>query len=138
MTIFDRFNVRIVAAGAGLCGIAVALSPHVVAAPLTTGGYECFQAAAGEVGGASPVADGCSPAGAPISDMAGIPMALPGPVPAAAPVPAGAPIPVVAPAPGGAPLIDMSGGYCGKGEPIGPLPDGAPASGQPILPGPTG
>ncbi|MDQ1750363.1 MAG: hypothetical protein QOE71_1419, partial [Pseudonocardiales bacterium] len=27
MTIFDRFNVRVVAAGAGLCGVAMALSP---------------------------------------------------------------------------------------------------------------
>src|ERR1700682_3990308 len=52
MTIFDRFNVRVVAAGAGLCGVAMALSPHVAAAPLPTGGYECFQASGGEAGGA--------------------------------------------------------------------------------------
>ncbi|MDT5244038.1 MAG: hypothetical protein QOD36_1414, partial [Mycobacterium sp.] len=96
MTIFDRFNVRVVAAGAGLCGVAIALSPHVVAAPLTTGGYDCFQASAGEVG-ASPVAGACSPASAPLADMAGVPMALPGPVPVAAPAPLAAPVPLGAP-----------------------------------------
>jgi hypothetical protein len=158
MTIFDRFNVRVVAAGAGLCGVAMALSPHVAAAPLPTGGYECFQAPAGEAGGAAPAAGACSPASAPFADMAGVPMALPGPVPVAAPaplaapvplgapvgapvplgapVPAGAPVPVGAPVAGGAPLTDMSGAYAGKGDPTGPPPDGAPVSGQPILPGP--
>jgi hypothetical protein len=170
MTIFDRFNIRVVAAGAGLCGVAMALSPDVAAAPLPTGGYACVQTTVGEADGASPVAGVCSPASAPLSDMAGIPLALPGPVPVgapvaapvpvgapvaapvpvgapvaapvpvgapvAAPVPVGAPVPVVAPVPGGAALIDMAGGYGGKGQPTGPLPDGAPASGQPILPGP--
>jgi hypothetical protein len=156
MTIFDRFNIRVVAAGAGLCGVAMALSPDVAAAPLPTGGYACVQTTAGEADGASPVAGVCSPASAPLSDMAGIPLALPGPVPVgapvpvaapvAAPVPVGAPVPVAAPVaapvpvgapvPGGAALIDMAGGYGGKGQPTGPLPDGAPASGEPILPGP--
>ena len=140
MTIFDRFNIGVVAAGVGLCGVAMALSPDVAAAPLITGGPACVQPAAGEVGGASPVANACSPASAPASDMAGIPMALPGPVPGVAPVPVGAPlaapVPVGAPVPGGGPLVDMSGGFAGKGDPTGPLPDGAPLSGQPILPGP--
>ena len=50
MAIFDRFNIRLVAAGAGLCGIALALSPNVAAAPLKTGGYECLQTSVGGVG----------------------------------------------------------------------------------------
>jgi hypothetical protein len=151
MTIFDRFNVRVVAAGAGLCGVAMALSPQVAAAPLPTGGYECFEASAGEFGGAAPATAPCSPASAPLADMAGIPMALPGPVPvvpAAPPVPVvplAPPVPVVpvapavplgAPLAGGAPLTDMSGAFGGKGDPTNPPPDGAPVSGQPILPGP--
>ena len=153
MTNFGRFNVRVVAAGAGLCGVAIALSPHVAAAPLPTGGYECFSASAGEAGGA-PAAAACSPASAPLADMAGIPMALPGPVPvvpAAPPVPVvplAPPVPVVpvappvplgaplAPVAGGAPLTDMSGAFGGKGDPTNPPADGAPVSGQPILPGP--
>src|ERR1700731_4176351 len=116
MTIFDRFNIRVVAAAAGLCGIAIALSPEVAAAPLITGGNGCHQTTAGEAGSASPAAadgmpvaggaDGmpvaggagglpvaggagglpvagaaggfpvagpCSPASAPVADMAGIP-----------------------------------------------------------------
>ena len=153
MTIFGRFNVRVVAAGAGLCGAAMALSPHVAAAPLPTGGYECFSASAGEVG-AAPGAAPCSPASAPLADMAGIPMALPGPVPvvpAAPPVPVvplAPPVPVVpvappvplgaplAPVAGGAPLTDMAGAFGGKGDPTNPPAVGAPVSGQPILPGP--
>lgn len=156
MAIFDRFTVRAVAAGAGLCGLALALTPDVAAAPLVTGGYDCYSASAGEVG-AAPAAP-CAPAGAPISEMAGVPMALPGPVPvvpaappvpvvplappvpvvpAAPPVPLGAPVAApLAPAAGGAPLTDMSGAFAGKGDPVGPPPAGAPAPGQPILPGP--
>jgi hypothetical protein len=160
MMVFDRFNIRVVAAAAGLCGVAVALSADVAAAPLITGGSACVQTTAGEAGGASPVAAMCSSASAPLSDMAGIPMALPGPVPVVAPAPLGAPAPVGAPlgapapvgaplgapvpvgaplgapVPVGAPLIDNSGVYGGKGQPTGPPPDGAPVSGQPILPGP--
>ena len=154
MTIFDRFNIRVVAAGAGLCGVAMALSPDVAAAPLPTGGYACVQTTAGEADGASSVAGVCSPASAPLADMAGIPMALPGPVPvvpAAPPVPVvplAPPVPVVpvappvplgaplAPVAGGAPLTDMSGAFGGKGDPTNPPADGAPVSGQPILPGP--
>lgn len=157
MTIFDRFNVRVVAAGAGLCGVAMALSPHVAAAPLITGGYECLQTQAGEAAGA---AGPCSPASAPLADMAGVPMALPGPVPVvpaappvpvvplappvpvvpvAPPVPLGAPVAApLAPVAGGAALTEMAGGFTGKGDPISPPPAGAPAPGQPILPGPQG
>jgi hypothetical protein len=152
MTIFNRVTVTVVAAGAGLCGVALALSAHAVATPLITGGYECLQTQAG----AAPAAAPCAPAGAPIAEMAGVPMALPGPVPvvpAAPPVPVvplAPPVPVVpvappvplgaplAPAAGGAPLTEMAGGFTGKGDPISPPAPGAPAPGQPILPGPQG
>jgi hypothetical protein len=175
MTIFDRFNITVVAAGAGLCGVALAFSPPAAAAPLITGGgYACVQTSSGDAVGAAPAATGavgaaaaagaCGPASAPLSEMAGVPMALPGPVPVAAPpVPAGVPpvpvgvppvpvgvppvpvgvppvpvgAPVAAPVPVGAPLTAMSG-VAGKEQPSGPPPDGAPVSGQPILPGPTG
>jgi hypothetical protein len=151
MTIFDRFAIRVIAAGAGLCGAAMAFSPDVTAAPLTTGGYECMQPAAAQAGGA-PVADACGPASAAVADMAGIPMALPGPLPIAPPVPVVPPLPIAPPlpivpvVPAGAPvaaaapvpvgLIDMAKGYAGKGDPVGPPAPGAPVSGQPILPGP--
>ena len=152
MTIIDRFNITVVAAGAGLCSVALALSPQVAAAPLITGGgYACVQTSSGdavgaapaatEAVGAAPAAGACGPASAPLSDMAGVPMALPGPVPVAAPVPAGAPVPVGAPVgapvPVGAPLTVMSG-VGGKEQPSGPPPAGAPVSGQPIMPGPAG
>ena len=143
MAIFDRSNIRLVAAGAWLCAIAIALSPEVAAAP--PGGNECFEGK-GEV---------CT-ASAPLAGMAGIPMALPGPVPAApaAPVvPAAPPIPVIpmappvpvvpaAPVPAAAPLAGGAGftdvpGLGGKGAPTGPPPAGAPVPGQPIVPGPS-
>ncbi|MDT5112276.1 MAG: hypothetical protein QOE20_4166 [Mycobacterium sp.] len=153
MTIFDRFAIRVIAAGAGLCGAAMAFSPDVAAAPLTTGGYECMQPAAGQAGAApvaAPVAAGCSSASAAVADMAGIPMALPGPVPMAPPVPVVPPLPLAPPIPAvpvipaGAPaaagvpagVIDMAKGYAGKGDLVGPPAPGAPVSGQPILPGP--
>jgi hypothetical protein len=153
MAIFDRSNIRLVAAGAWLCAIAIALSPEAAAAP--PGGNECFEGK-GEV---------CT-ASAPLAGMAGIPMALPGPVPAApvvpvvpaAPavpvVPAAPPIPVIpmappvpvvpaAPVPAAAPLAGGAGftdvpGLGGKGAPTtGPPPAGAPVPGQPIIPGPS-
>jgi hypothetical protein len=140
MTIFDRFNITVVAS-AGLCGAAIALSQAAAAAPLITGGYACIQASAGDtapsVAATGPVADGgCGPASAPLADMAGIPLTLPGPVPVGAPL--GAPVPVGAPL--GAPVpvgvIDVAAGYGGKGAPTGPPPAGAPVPGQPVLPGP--
>ena len=142
ITIVARFNIKVVAA-VGLCGAAVALSPAAAAAPLKTGGYDCFETAAG---GNTPVAaEVCSPASAPVAEMSGVPLALPGPVPA--PVPwvtrpvgprsVGAPIPVGAPVPVGAPIADMSGTYAGKGDPTGPAPTGALVPGQPVLPGPS-
>jgi hypothetical protein len=150
MTIFDRFSIRLVAAGAGLCGAALVFSPDVPAAPLITGGgYECMTAAAGEAGGV-PAAAPCAPPAAPLADMAGVPMALPGPIPAAPPVPVVPPVPLAPPVPvvpvvpaapvaapvaGGAP-IDMANGYAGKGDPVLPAPPGAPVNGQPIPAGP--
>jgi hypothetical protein len=144
MAVFGRFNIRFVVAGAGLCMIAIPLSPEVAAAP-PGGGNGCFEGK-GEV---------CT-SSAPLADMAGVPMALPGPIPAApavpvvpaAPpvpvVPAAPPVPVVpaagapaaAPLAAGAPLTDMAG-LGGKGAPTGPPPAGAPVSGQPLLPGPS-
>ena len=51
MTIFYRFNIGLVGAVAGLCGVAMALSPDVAAAPWMTGGYDCIQNSAGDVVG---------------------------------------------------------------------------------------
>lgn len=143
-----RFNIEVVAA-AVLCGAAVALSPSAAAAPLMAGGDECLQTSAGT---AVP-AEMCGPAAAPVADMAGVPLALPGPVPvpvpAAVPIPAGLPVPVGAPipvgapvaagapVPAGAPLAEMAGTYAGKGDLTGPAPAGAPVPGQPVLPGPS-
>ena len=50
MTIFDRFNIKVIAVGAGLCGAAIAFSPDTAAAPLKTGGA-CIEGQAGEVAG---------------------------------------------------------------------------------------
>ncbi|MCB1686424.1 MAG: hypothetical protein KDI31_18140, partial [Pseudomonadales bacterium] len=84
MAIFDRISIRVVAVGAGLCGIAFALSPGVALA----GGYDCLETAAGEPAAAA--------ACAPVTGMAGVPMALPGPLPVVAPaLPLAPPVPVV-------------------------------------------
>jgi hypothetical protein len=139
MAFFDRFNIRAVAAGAGLCATAFALSPDVAAAPLTTE-YECAPGA--------PAGKECVAPAAAVANMAGVPMALPGPVPVvpAAPpvpvVPAAPPVPVVpagAPVAAGAP-VDMAGGagaFAGKGDPVIPAPAGAPVPGQPLPAGPS-
>jgi hypothetical protein len=59
MTIFDRFNITVVAAGAGLCSVALALSPQVAAAPLITGGgYACVHTSSGDAVGAAPAVGG--------------------------------------------------------------------------------
>ena len=133
-----------------MCVIAIALSPEVAAAP--PGGNECFEGK-GEV---------CT-ASAPLAGMAGIPMALPGPVPAAPAVPvvpaappirwfprrpdaggshgspraggAAAPVPAAAPLAGGAGFTDVPAR--GEGAPTGPPPAGAPVPGQPLIPGPS-
>ncbi|MEK1164451.1 beta-xylosidase, partial [Mycobacterium ulcerans] len=60
MTIFDRFNFKVVAC-AGLCGAAIALSPQAAAVPLKTDGYACIQGMAGE--GGAPAAGGPAAAG---------------------------------------------------------------------------
>ncbi len=91
MTFLDRFNIKVVAS-AGLFAAAIALCPGAAAAPFTTGGYACIQSSAGgaavPAGAGGPAAAGsatgagaCVPASAPVADMAGIPMALPGPLP---------------------------------------------------------
>ena len=162
MAIFDRFSIRVVAVGAGLFGIALALSPGVALA----GGSECLETSAGDPAAAA--AAGC----APITGMSGVPMALPGPVPALAPVvPLAPPVPVVPLAPpvpvvpplappvpvanavplapvaplvppvlAGAPVaglpLSAMGGLAGKGDSTGAAPSGAPMPGEPILPGP--
>jgi hypothetical protein len=152
MAIFDRFDLKVIAVG-GLCGVAIALSPGIAAA----GGYECLQTSAGQAGPAAPAC-------APVTEMAGVPMALPGPplvpplvppplvppplVPPVVPpplvpplvppvpiVPIGAPIAAGAPL---APITTMGGAAGGKGDSTGPAPAGAPVAGQPTAPGPTG
>ncbi len=59
MTIFDRFNIKVVAS-AGLCAAAIALSPDAAAAPFIDGGYACIQSSAG--GAAAPAAAAGGPA----------------------------------------------------------------------------
>jgi len=152
MAIFDRVSIRVIAAGVGLCGIAIALTPGTAAA----GGCE-YQTAAGQPAPAAPGAV-C----APVTEMAGVPMALPGP-PLAPPIvppplvppivppplvppfppplvppivpPLAGPVPIGAPV-AGLPLTTMGGAAAGKGDPVGPAPSGAPVAGQPIAPGP--
>jgi hypothetical protein len=166
VTIFDRFNITVVAS-AGLFGVAMALSPGAAAVPVKTGGA-CIYGQAGEVApfaggpvgaaGAPVVAGAC---GAPLTDMSGIPLAAPG----AVPVPLGPPLialgpplppvvplgaPVGAPLPIGAPLVALGGAPLDvvpaapiidmsgvKDQPTGPAPTGGPTSGQPITPGPS-
>ncbi|MDA4109711.1 hypothetical protein MHOL44478_20970 [Mycobacterium holsaticum DSM 44478] len=161
MTVFDRGKITAVV-GAGLCGVAVALSPTALAVPFKTGGADCVETSAGQA--PAPAAAGVC---LPLTDMAGVPMALPGPVPVAPPVippplvppvvppplvpppvvpppvvpplappiaAAGAPIAPLAPV---APITEMAGAG-GKGVVTGPAPAGAPVPGQPLAPGPTG
>jgi hypothetical protein len=146
MTIFDRVNMRVVAVGAGLCGVAMALSPDAAAVPLVTGGYECIQTSSGDAAGALPAGSACSPASAPLNEMAGVPMALPGPVPVGVPpvppvpvgvppVPVGVPpvppvpvgVPPVPPVPAGVPPVPVGLPPVPVGAPVGaPVPAGAP------------
>lgn len=160
MAIVDRFNIKLVAS-AGLCGAAIALSPNAAAAPLITGGHACIEGQAGEApfvagapaaGGAPAAAGACA---APLTDMSGVPLAVPGPLPLGAPVPLAPPVPLVPPVPpvpvvpagaplvalGGAapdglpaaPIIDMSGV---KDVTTGPAPTGGPVPGRPVPAGP--
>ncbi|MCV7028434.1 hypothetical protein [Mycobacterium sherrisii] len=159
MPIFDRFNIGVVAC-AGLCGAAIALSPDAVAVPYMTGGGACMYGQAGEAGGA-PAAGGpaaaAAPCAAPLTDMAGVPLVVPGPgivpvpagaplialgppippVPLGAPLPLGAPpVPIAAPLPLGAPLVALGG--VADGVPVAPLIDMAGAKDAPSGPPPTG
>ena len=159
-----RFTHKVVVS-VGFCGAALAMIPNAAAAPLKTGGGYCIEDAAGAAGApvAAAGAGGAPALCAPVADMAGVPLAVPGPLPVGAaaigapvpvvvppvpvgvpPVPvgaaAGAPIPVGAPILGaplpiGAPILDMAGG---KGASTGSAPAGAPVAGQPIMPGPSG
>lgn len=130
----------------------------------TAGGAGTVAGGAPAAGGAGTVAAGTPGAGgicaAPMTDMSGVPMAVPGPLPVGAPVPIVPPLPLAPPVPivppvpvvpagaplialGGpaaageaaAPLIDMSGV---KDAPTGAAPTGGPAAGQPTRPGPSG
>ena len=155
MAIADRFSIKALAS-AGLFGAAMVASPVAAAVPLITGGHACVQGQAGAVPAAAgpvaaaPVAAGpaAGACGAPLTDMSGIPLAVPGPipapvVPAAAPlpvVPAGAPLIALGPVPAApvdgvpvAPVIPMAGG---KEHPAGPAPAGGPQPGKPVPPGP--
>ena len=159
-----RFTHKVVVS-VGFCGAALAMIPNAAAAPLKTGGGYCIEDAAGAAGAPVAVAGaaGAPVLCAPVADMAGVPLAVPGPLPlgaaaigapvpvvvppvpvgvppvpvgaaAGAPIPVGAPI-LGAPVPIGAPVLDMAGG---KGAVTGPAPAGAPVAGQPIMPGPSG
>ena len=171
MTVFDRFNIT-VGAIAGLCGAAMALSPEAAATPLKTGGYACVQGLSGETtalagaegpgaaaglpaAGGPAAAGGVPAAGGPaaaagetctasaaITDMSGVPMVAPGPVPVVPagaplialgpPVPAGAPVPAGLPVPAGAPVPAGLPVPAGAPLPAGlPVPAGVPA-GAPI------
>lgn len=155
MTIFDRFNIGIVAS-AGLCGAAIALSPDAAAVPYMTGGGACMYGQAGEAPAAGgPVAAGgaAAPCAAPLTDMAGIPMVVPGPgivpvpagaplialgppVPVVPPLPFAPPVPIGAPLPLGAPLVALGG--VADGVPVAPLLDMSGVKDAPIGPPPTG
>jgi len=163
VTIFDRFNITVVAC-AGLFGAAMALSPDAAAVPVKTGGA-CIHGQAGEVAplpaaggpvGAAGAAGAGGPAvagacGAPLTDMSGVPFAAPG----AVPVPAGAPLialgpplapvvppvplgaPVGAPLPLGAPLVALGGAPL-DAVPAAPIIDMSGVKDQPTGPAPTG
>ncbi|OBK20559.1 hypothetical protein A5634_12570 [Mycobacterium asiaticum] len=129
----DRFCVA-VAAGAGLCGAALALSPGAVATPFATGGAACMEQQAGF---------GAAPLGA-------APVVLPGPIPVAPVVPVVPPVPLVPPAPAvvppvppAVPVVPIAGAGAGAG-----VADGAPPAapitmnsgtgkGAPVAPPPT-
>jgi hypothetical protein len=161
MTIFDRFTVGVVA-GVGLCGAAIALSPDAAAVPYMTGGGACMYGQAGAPAAGGPVgaagaAGGAAACSAPLTDMAGIPMVVPGPgvvpipagaplialgppippVPLGAPLPLGAPpLPIGAPLPLGAPLVALGG--VADGIPVAPLIDMSGVKDAPTGPAPAG
>lgn len=158
MTTFRGVNIA-AAVGAGLIGaaigVAIALSPTALA-----GGYECVAPSSGQAPAGAPGAPAC----APLTDMSGVPMALPGPPPVAPPlvpppvvppplvpplvppplVPPVVPPPLVppvagAPIVGGAPAVvgaplTEMGGLAGKGKGD---PSRPPAPGAPVAGKPT-
>ncbi|MEE6135659.1 hypothetical protein SKC41_04850 [Mycobacterium sp. 050128] len=162
MTIFDRFNIGVIAS-AGLCGAAIALSPDAAAVPYMTGGGACMYGQSGEAGapaagpvGAGGAAGAAAPCAAPLTDMAGVPMVVPGPgivpvpagaplialgppippVPVVPPLPFAPPVPIGAPLPLGAPLVALGG--VADGLPVAPLIDMSGVKDAPTGPAPTG
>ncbi|MEE9242450.1 MAG: hypothetical protein V3U55_00080, partial [Mycobacterium sp.] len=59
IAVLDRLSIRVVAVGAGLSGIALALSPGVALA----GGYDCLQTSAGGAPAATAGGDPAATAG---------------------------------------------------------------------------
>ncbi|WP_082682949.1 hypothetical protein [Mycobacterium sp. GA-1285] len=125
MTTFKGVNIA-AAVGAGLLGaaigLAIALSPAALA-----GGYECVESATGQAPTGAPGAPVC----APLTDMAGVPMALPGPPPVAPPL---VPPPVVPP-PLVPPLVPPPLAPPVVPPPLVPPVAGAPIAGAPIAGG---
>ena len=131
-TILDRITITGIAS-AGLCAVAVALTPPAAAVPFVAGGgYACVENSAGAaVPAGAPCVAAVNQAAAPIAPPAGplvpvVPVAPPPIIPPVAPVPPIVPpvpvapvipaAPIAAPA-AGAPLLGMSGA-AGKGDPV--------------------
>ena len=114
MAVFDRLGIRVAAVGAGLCGITMGFSPAVAHA----GGSECIQTSAGEVPAAA------APCAA-VSEMSGVPMALPGPIPPPMAPPV---VPPVVPPPLAPPPISPAI------PPLAPPPVVPPVAPPPVVP----
>jgi hypothetical protein len=138
-----RFTLKVVVS-VGFCGAALAMIPNAAAAPLKTGGGYCIEDAAGAAG--APVAAGVPVAAAgaggapalcaPIADMAGVPLAVPGPLPVGAAA-IGAPVPVVVPpVPVGVPPVPVGVPPVPVGVP--PVPVGVPPVPVGVPPVPVG
>ena len=163
MAIFDRFNIKIVAS-AGLCGAAIALCPDAAATPLITGGGACMRGSLAKLGpgarrwsggtlavAGGPAAGGAVPGrppvcttGAPLTDMAGVPVVVPGPlaeIPEGVPLIAlGPPVPAAVPpvpVPLGGPPVPVPLGGPPVPVPLGvppvPVPVGVPAVPVPVV-----
>lgn len=132
-----RFTHKVVVS-VGFCGAALAMIPNAAAAPLKTGGGYCIEDAAGAAGApvAAAGAGGAPALCAPVADMAGVPLAVPGPLPVGAAA-IGAPVPVVVPpVPVGVPPVPVGVPPVPVGVPpvpvgVPPVPVGA-AAGAPI------
>jgi hypothetical protein len=129
-----RFTHKVVVS-VGFCGAALAMIPNAAAAPLKTGGGYCIEDAAGAAGAPVAVAGaaGAPVLCAPVADMAGVPLAVPGPLPLGAAA-IGAPVPVVVPpVPVGVPPVPVGVPPVPVGAAAGaPIPVGAPILGAPV------